>query len=490
MILVKTSKGPEVTKLQGWLKAVGLNPGSIDGIFGMLTEEAVMQFQRVQGLKVDGIVGPITRAKFTEILTGKKPEPPKILPLAGRIFVLDAGHGQDNKTGKGDPGAVGKYSKEDDLAFEYTKALTKRLTDLGANVVLTRTGDFFVTLQDRVAIANKLKDADAFISIHLNSVKDRSVQGFSTLVYGKTGTGYRLAQKVVSEMDKAGVRLLGLGIFERPDLYVLKKTVVPAILLEMAFISNQAEEELANNPEYRAKQVEAVVSAVVSEFGRKIGPGGYKYEIINQGGNEIHLVTIKNPKLGVAVAPWGTAKKVSDLAKGTGAKLAINGGYFFTNKKTKVSVPVTPVIANGKSVGSRAQKQVAKRAVFCQYSDGSMEIKQVWGPGELAGVKHAIGAGPMIVSSGQAKVDASEKWAWDITSSKTSRSFVGLIDPNTLVLGVVTKKGGGITPEELAKFLVSRGVKKAMLFDGGGSSALWPKVSIEYRAVANVLLLY
>lgn len=495
MALTKGSRGLQVAQIQDWITKVKLYTGPKDGVFDTRTWEAVLKFQQLHGLKADGIVGSATMAKFTEVLTGKKPDTvPKIpqnLPFAGRLFLVAAGHG-----GK-DPGAVDSVNlaegdnldtREDDLVFIYGREFANLLRTNGAEVIEIRTEDSYISPEDKVKLSKKYPDADAYFEFHANAGPS-TANGFEALTYSDSGIGYRVAKNVVAEVQKTGILIHGAGVFVRPDLIVLHYTPMPANIFEIGFITNVTEEVKLHDRNYRTKLLLAILRGVQVEFSRNKDPG-YNYELIRRGSNEIHLVTIKNPKLGVAASPWGTLRTVADLAKGTGAKLALNGGYFYVNPKTGAVAPVTPVMASGVSVGSKVKKQVAKRAAFCVRQDGTMEIKQVWGPEELAGYKHAIGAGPLIVANSRVKVDTSEKWAPDIMNSRTSRSFLGLVDQNTLVFGVVTKAGFGISLNDLAAFLVERGCKWVMNLDGGGSCTLWPKFSQENRPVANTLLIY
>lgn len=418
-------------------------------------------------------------------------------PLLGRLFIADFGHGGT------DPGAVDPVNtkegdslntNEDDLNIRIGRLWAAGVKALGAEVVYTRASDVFVSLQDRVKEAKKYPDADLFVSFHNNYFTKTSALGFESEVYRMGGLAARVAANSVVEVKKLGSPIHGMGIFERPDLYVLKHTPMPAVLFELGFISNPQEEARLNSPEYQQDLVDALIRAVVNEFGKASTPNKpsaqtFNYQKIQRGKNEIHLVTVKNPKLSVAASPFGTRKTVEQLATGTGAKLALNGGYFYVNPKTHAVAPVTPVIVNGVSVGSKAKKQIAQRAAFCVKQDGSMEIRWAWGADDLKGYKHAIGAGPVIVSYGRSKINTLERWAPDIMTSKTSRTFVGLIDSRTMVFGIVTKAGGGMTLNDLAVFLVERGVKSAMNMDGGGSSTLWPYCTVENRPVTNALLL-
>jgi N-acetylmuramoyl-L-alanine amidase len=155
--------------------------------------------------------------------------------LADRKIYVDPGHG-----GK-DSGAVGPTGlQEKDVNLRVATVLKNCLKEYGkASVRMSRTNDSYVSLVDRATDANKW-GADRFISIHHNS-GTTSVNGTETYSYSNSGNGADLRDKVQSQLIKWG-NLTDRGGKTNPDLVVLKKTKMAAILTEASFISNQAEE--------------------------------------------------------------------------------------------------------------------------------------------------------------------------------------------------------------------------------------------------------
>ncbi|NLN42198.1 MAG: hypothetical protein GX160_09510, partial [Clostridiales bacterium] len=171
------SRGSQVKILQERLNSLGYNAGTADGIFGSKTKAAVMAFQRANGLVVDGIVGPATIAKLYPPTSQPKPEEPKEDPkedpktgvveykpnpgeLAGKIIIIDAGHGGS------DSGAVwedknGVVSKkgtkyiEKEFNLDMALRLERILKQAGATVIMTRTTDTYYSLYYRSAFVNK-----------------------------------------------------------------------------------------------------------------------------------------------------------------------------------------------------------------------------------------------------------------------------------------------------------------------------------------------
>jgi N-acetylmuramoyl-L-alanine amidase len=209
-----------------------------------------------------------------------------------RRIVVDPGHGGH------DPGAVGADGlKEKDVVLEMGLKLAKRIREnLGIDVIMTRSKDVFIPLEERTAIANKV-NADLFVSIHANASLNKAAAGIETyyLNLAKTDKAKRVAarenntslekvsmlqailfdlmanykindsarladdvQKALHgkiEKNYAGTRNLGV---KQGPFYVLVGATMPSILVETAFISNEAEAARLRDSEYQ----EATVSGI------------------------------------------------------------------------------------------------------------------------------------------------------------------------------------------------------------------------------------
>lgn len=183
----------------------------------------------------------------------------KRLPNDRPIIVIDPGHGGT------DPGAVNKGLgiSEKNLALTFSNKLANVLSNSGYEVIMTRSTDIFIPLRERFAIANNL-DADLFISVHMNSVANAAPTGIETLYYG-TDDNKEIAALIQEEMIKASGRT-NRGIKVRNDLAVLNGTQMPAVLLEMGFISNATEAKLLLDSSYQDKLVNSVKVAVDRYF--------------------------------------------------------------------------------------------------------------------------------------------------------------------------------------------------------------------------------
>lgn len=174
------------------------------------------------------------------------------------LIILDAGHG-----GK-DVGAIGYSGKyEKDLVFNITNQLKTALEDEGYEVILTRGDDSYVSLEERVNIADRT-NAFAFISIHANSAVNSSVEGLE--VFKFYGSDPKLAQNVLHSI------LRQTGQVNRKvkeaGFYVIKNTLMPAILIETGFISNPREEAFLWDPENQEDIVRGIVDGIMNYQGR------------------------------------------------------------------------------------------------------------------------------------------------------------------------------------------------------------------------------
>ena len=155
--------------------------------------------------------------------------------MAQYKIAVDAGHGGS------DYGATynGRAEKDDNLKLAL--AVGDILEKNGIDVVYTRNTDEYETPFKKATDANDAK-ADYFVSIHRNSSPmPNQYTGVETLVYNNSGIKSQMAANINSELEKVGFK--NLGITERPNLVVLKRTKMPAVLVEAGFINNDKDNE-------------------------------------------------------------------------------------------------------------------------------------------------------------------------------------------------------------------------------------------------------
>lgn len=187
--------------------------------------------------------------------------------LDGKIITLDAGHGGS------DPGAIGSDgTKEKNITLAITKMVKEILEQKGAKVYMTRTTDVDVfgpnasdaeELQARVNVGEKY-NSDMFVSLHINSSVNKNVGGFSTYYYPKTDNDLRLAQNIQNKLA-ANFGVDDLGV-RQANFYVIKRISMPAVLVEMCFISNEKELTLMKGQWFQKKTARLIAEGIEKYF--------------------------------------------------------------------------------------------------------------------------------------------------------------------------------------------------------------------------------
>lgn len=214
-------------------------------------------------------------------------------------IVIDAGHGGY------DPGAIGKSGvKEKYINLDIAKRLAKLLKEEGVEVVMTRSSDNFISLERRVEIANHAK-AQLFVSIHSNANRTRSLNGLEVYYVSSGGGDPRKAlinsENALSGLDKNSYTYLSknlkgiladmISTYSRAESIELAKTIcntadtdlntkiigtkaagffvlrgarMPAVLIEVGFVSNREEERLLNSTYYREQIAQAIAHSITN----------------------------------------------------------------------------------------------------------------------------------------------------------------------------------------------------------------------------------
>lgn len=189
--------------------------------------------------------------------------------LKGKVITIDPGHGGS------DPGAIGPSGyQEKQATLPISLYLKSALEAYGAKVYMTRTTDVDVygpnasgvdELGARVNVANR-NNSDAFISVHINAFNNPNVGGIATYYYSKTNHDARLAQKIQSQIANTPGFNGDRGIQEG-NLYVLRHSNMPAVLVELGFISNPREESALKNPQTEQDFANRIANGIVNYFG-------------------------------------------------------------------------------------------------------------------------------------------------------------------------------------------------------------------------------
>lgn len=151
-------------------------------------------------------------------------------------IVVDAGHGGFDNGARFE----GRREKDDTLALAL--AVGDILKKNGIDVVFTRTEDVYQTPYEKAMIANEA-GADYFVSLHRNAMPiPGSGSGVETLVYEDSGVRSTLGENINSELEKLG--FTNHGVNARPNIVVLRRTEMPAVLVEAGFIDNPTDNAL------------------------------------------------------------------------------------------------------------------------------------------------------------------------------------------------------------------------------------------------------
>jgi N-acetylmuramoyl-L-alanine amidase len=244
------------------------------------------------------------------------------------VIAIDAGHGGE------DPGAIGMHgTREKDVTLAIARALERYVdAEPGMRAVLTRNGDYFVPLRDRMRRA-RAQQADLFVSIHADSIRDRAVDGSSVYILSQRGATSEAARWLAERENAAdligGVSLEGKGdllasvlldlsqtaslsasetaaehvlhqlnlvgevrkpLVQQAGFMVLKSPDIPSMLVETAYISNPAEEQRLRGVAHQAK-LAAAIHQGLKEYFYSDPPAGSRIAQIAAGAARPELAT-------------------------------------------------------------------------------------------------------------------------------------------------------------------------------------------------------
>ena len=165
--------------------------------------------------------------------------------------VLDAGHGGIDRGAKGVDG-----STEKKYALDTAKRVERGLKRAGYRVVMTRKGDYFITLPSRVAISNRRRGA-IFVSIHYNWARNSGASGTETFYYN--AKSYPLAANIQREL----ARFSGNRGVKRARFHVLRNNARPSALVECGFLSNSGDARKTRSSSHRQRIADAIVRGIV-----------------------------------------------------------------------------------------------------------------------------------------------------------------------------------------------------------------------------------
>ncbi len=262
--------GDYVTALQTRLLELGFDAGRVDGIFGARTANALRDFQRNFGVPPDGTLGPETTRAIDQLrrtvvggAAARMREHEALHRagnrLAGKVVIVDPGHGGT------DAGWTADELTESAAMFDIASRLEGWLMAAGAQPFLTRSPDGIFSERERAEFANAA-EADLLISLHCDGAPQTpAANGVATYYFGigrdrGSAVGERLAELVQRELVERTDLLDGRTQYKTWD--ILRLTRMPAVRVEIGYMTNARDASRLADPAFRHTVAEAIFSAV------------------------------------------------------------------------------------------------------------------------------------------------------------------------------------------------------------------------------------
>lgn len=400
---------------------------------------------------------------------------------------VDAGHGGAF------PGAKGKVLGllEKDVTLAVALEIARQLPGSW----LTRDKDInFVdnSLRDiyyRAELINS-KGADLVIAVHVNSSDKPGPNYMSTWVAPGASASRKYAEAIQAEL----VATTGWpdGGVREAQFAILKKTSMPALLVELGFISNKEHEAQLARPEFRVKLAGAIARAVTKINGTQgVTPAPTGYRAL---GSDVHILELGSDyDTRVDLGKPGALEPLSAIVKAGGAWAGINLGYF----DPKGKVEHYGLLVQNDGLKNPPNQQMVEAIMT---TEGKLIVRDISTNAEIpTGTKWAAGGSFALVIDGKKNLLKAELYSH--AKSREPRTALGQKANGNLLLVVVDgrrpPKLPGMTADELAALMLQLGAVNAINYDGGGSSELIVGGAIKNlpsdgkeRAIGSALLVY
>jgi len=272
----RLQRGDDVAALQQRLLDMGFDAGRVDGIFGRDTDRALNEFQRNVGVVPDGTCGPATFKaldRLSRTVVGGQPQAMRESEavaqagprLRGKVVVIDPAHGGPDR------GNVGHGLEEAAIVEDLAARIEGRFTATGVQAYLTRpvgwpsrpAGE--VDDESRALFANET-NADLLLSLHVEAHPNPSANGVATYYFGldKYGQHSAVGEKFAGLVQREIVaRTDLLNCYSHAKTWeLLRRTRMPAVRLELGYVTNAGDAARLADPSFRDVVAEAVVVAV------------------------------------------------------------------------------------------------------------------------------------------------------------------------------------------------------------------------------------
>ena len=236
----------DTIQLKKDLNKIGFGGMNLNNLYGSFTAQRVSEFQKQNGLKVNGIADEVTLAKITSLAA--KPS---------KVIYLDAGHGGS------DPGAIGNGLQEKDVTLDIALRTKKELEAAGYTVIMSRTTDKYLSLSERTNHANRV-NADIFVSIHINAGGGTGIETWKMANGPKPKESNTLATYIQNETIKqTGSRDRGV---KDQNLHVNRESNMPSVLVELGFIDTKADADKLKQASFKNKAAKGIANGIKKYF--------------------------------------------------------------------------------------------------------------------------------------------------------------------------------------------------------------------------------
>ena len=368
-----------------------------------------------------------------------------------KIFI-DPGHGGT------DSGAVGQNGTyESNVVLEVAMNLKKLLENNGHVAKCSRERDESVGLSERADMANAW-GADLFVSVHANSASDVAAHGTETYCY----PGAAAAKERAVSVQRSLVAYLGRadrGV-KTANFAVLRETAMPAILVELAFLSNPTEEALLADAAFRQRCAAAIAAGIAGEAAEPAEDGP-------QTAMRLDGVWVQQ------MEPAGFDLRVCDVKKREVGEVNYFNAGFFTDDGAGHTIPVGNLACGGEVVAQAKDNpgwiNVANHdlsTIVVRY-DGSVALVKTRELGQIAGLKCAVSGIPIIANGKYVPREAiCAEGYFGNELYDTWHGFLGIRD------GKLVYAAAKCAFADMCWILVALGVYNAIKLDGGGSFIL------------------
>ena len=185
-------------------------------------------------------------------------------PLKDRVIIIDPGHGGT------DSGNTFGTIYEKDVVLKVSKLVERKLAATGANVLMTRTDDVYPTLPDRVDFTN-VNYGEIFVSIHANSVLNNTTANGTETFYAMTSGDKQESIDLATFVNNQIVNDLKMrnrGV-KNEQFYVIRNTIIPAILVELGFLTNSEDRAKLTDDHYIELFAESIYKGIVEYYSKQ-----------------------------------------------------------------------------------------------------------------------------------------------------------------------------------------------------------------------------